>query len=131
MSLVKCIRKAGKYLSEQDREAIFATHAGYLEQGEKVKDAARKAIQEQIAAVREEMKAPKQATAKPAGEQSLDQQLADRLAVEQPELQVVLPGSDERMTVSQAMARIAETQKQDAQWADLVKVATECALGAA
>jgi hypothetical protein len=61
---------------------------------------------------------------------SLDTVLAQKLATEQPDLQVVLPGTDERITVAEALKRIAQEQKQDGEWADLVKVAAECALSA-
>lgn len=61
---------------------------------------------------------------------ALDQQLAQKVAADQPDLQVVLPGTEERITVQEALARIAEEQKQDQQWADLVRVAAECALTA-
>jgi hypothetical protein len=71
-----------------------------------------------------------QATPEPSPTATLDTQLAQKLATEQPDLVVTLPGSDARLTVSEALARIAEDQKQDAQWADLVKVAAECALTA-
>lgn len=60
---------------------------------------------------------------------SIDHAMATKLAQEQPKLEVVLPGSDETVTVSEALSRIAEEQKQDAQWADLIRVAAECALG--
>lgn len=60
---------------------------------------------------------------------SLDTLLAQKLATEQPDLQVILPGSDQPISIREALARISEEQKQDAQWADLVKVAAECALG--
>lgn len=59
---------------------------------------------------------------------AMQAELAERLATESPDLQVVLPGVDERLTVKEALARIAEERKQDEQWADLVKVAAECAL---
>lgn len=67
-------------------------------------------------------------TSSPAA--SLDAQIAQKLATEQPDLQVILPGTDTPISVKEALARIAEEQKQDAQWGDLVKVATECALSA-
>lgn len=61
---------------------------------------------------------------------SLDAQVAQKLATEQPDLQVILPGTEERITVAEALKRIAEEQKQDGQWAELVRVAGECALSA-
>lgn len=70
----------------------------------------------------------------PAGEgstPSLDQQMAARLAAEKPEMAVVLPGSEERISVAEAMKRIADEQKQDLQWGELVRVAAECSLMAA
>ncbi len=63
-------------------------------------------------------------------EPNVDTQLAQRIAMDTPDLLVTLPGSDHPMTAVEAMARIAEEQKSDEQWADLLKVATECALGA-
>jgi hypothetical protein len=59
---------------------------------------------------------------------AMQSEMAERLAAESPDLQVVLPGAEERVTVKEALARIAEERKQDEQWADLVKVAAECAL---
>jgi hypothetical protein len=59
-----------------------------------------------------------------------DQDFAQRLADETPDLQVVLPGVDERITIKDALARIAEERKLDEQWADLLKVAVDCALTA-
>ncbi len=61
---------------------------------------------------------------------TLDQALVQKLAAEQPDLEVILPGTEERISVGEAMKRIADEQKQDRQWADLVRVATECALTA-
>lgn len=59
---------------------------------------------------------------------ALDAQLAQRLAVEQPDTTVVLPGTDEQIPISEALARIAEEQKQDEQWGELVQTAVTCAL---
>jgi hypothetical protein len=66
--------------------------------------------------------------AKPSEAGSIDALMAQKLAAEQPDLQVILPGTDTPISVKEAMARIAEEQKQDTQWADLVRVAAECAL---
>lgn len=78
----------------------------------------------------DEMGATKGEASTPKAEQSLDAALAQKLATEFPDLQVVLPGSQEPIGIADALKRIAEEQKQDGIWADLVKVATECALGA-
>jgi hypothetical protein len=66
--------------------------------------------------------------AKPSEAGSIDALMAQKLAAEQPDLQVILPGTDTPISVKEAMARIAEEQKQDTQWGDLVRVAAECAL---
>lgn len=60
---------------------------------------------------------------------SLDAQLAQQLAADKPDLQVVLPGEETPVSVKDALARIAEDRKADEQWAQLVRVAAECALG--
>jgi len=72
-------------------------------------------------------RAPSEAS---AGDQSLDAQLAQRLAAEQPDLAVILPGSDEPISLREAMERIKEQQADEAADADLVRVAAECALTA-
>lgn len=61
---------------------------------------------------------------------SLDTQVAQRIVKENADMQVILPGSEERITVATAMERIKEEQKQETQFADLLKVAVECALSA-
>lgn len=133
MKPTDCVRQARKFLGEEHTTSILAKAQDYRGEGLDARAAMTKAVQDHLADVRAEMKAPKAAVAaakpdKGAGEQSIDQQIAARLAVEQPDLQVVLPGVEGQMPLSEAMVRIAETQKQDAQWADLVQVATECAL---
>jgi hypothetical protein len=70
---------------------------------------------------------PKESAAKP--EQSADHAIAERIAAEKPDMLVTLPGTEERIPIAQALERIAQEQKQDAQWADLLKVAADCALG--
>lgn len=68
--------------------------------------------------------------AAPSEAPSIDTLLAQKIAAEQPDLQVILPGTDTPISVKEALARIGEEQKQDAQWGDLVRVAAECALTA-
>jgi hypothetical protein len=51
-----------------------------------------------------------------------------KLEAEQPDMPVKLPGSDETVTVSEAMERIEAQRADEAQEADWVKVALECAL---
>jgi hypothetical protein len=76
----------------------------------------------------------REAAEAPAAQQSpaatLDQAIAQKLALEQPDLQVILPGGDAPISVKEALKRIDAERVQDAQWADLVRVAAECALTA-
>lgn len=51
-----------------------------------------------------------------------------RLEAEQPDMPVALPGSDETITVKEALERIEATRSDEAQEAEWVKVALECAL---
>lgn len=59
---------------------------------------------------------------------SLDAQVTQRLLDEQPGLQVKLPGSDETLSLKAAMERIKEEKADEAGFADLVRVAVQCAL---
>lgn len=71
--------------------------------------------------------------AKDAGrgpELTLDQQIAQRLAIEHPDLQIILPGGEERIRMADATARIESERQADLQWVDLVRAAARCALGA-
>lgn len=143
MSLTSCLKKLGKNVSPEDRAAIQEAAAQFRKDGMAAGDAAVAAVRQHMEGLDAQMQALREA---PAGEGaprgteaagakpeagSLDTQLARKLAIEQPELRVVLPGSEEHITVAEAMARIAEEQKQDGQWADLVNVAAQCALTAA
>lgn len=87
-------------------------------------------IKEAVARAEDMLTASRETDTGAGGTASLDAQIAAKLATEQPDLQVILPGSDTPISVKEAMARIAQEQAQDTQWADLVRVAAECSLGA-
>jgi hypothetical protein len=65
----------------------------------------------------------------PAGEApSLDAQRTAALAQEKPDLQVVLPGSDEKLSLKEALAKAKEEADMERSDADLLRAAAECAL---
>lgn len=138
MSLSGCLKKLGKNVAAEDRAAIQSLAAEFRKSGMNARDAGAAAVRAQMDSLGEQHKALSAAPGEAAagetaagGEaQTLDQSLAQKIAAEHPDMQVTLPGSDERLTVADAMQRIAEEQKQDGQWADLVKVAAECFLSA-
>lgn len=144
-SLTGCLRKLGKNVSPEDRAAIQDLAAGFRRDGMQPADAGKAAVRAHMEGLAGEMEALRgqqgnsaSALEKPtAGTDSgstagasLDTQLAQRIATEQPDLQVVLPGTEQSMPIAEALARIAEEQKQEGQWAELVRVAAECALSA-
>jgi hypothetical protein len=101
-------------------------------------DAAKAAVRAQMDGLEAQATALKEAPPEqpeaPAAQQSpaatLDQAIAQKIALEQPDLQVILPGDDAPVSVKEALKRIDAERVQDAQWADLVRVAAECALTA-
>lgn len=70
---------------------------------------------------------PKPATGKPEAP-SLDTRRVAQLAEESPGLRVKLPGSDETLTVGEALARAKEEAAHEASEADLVQAAVTCLL---
>lgn len=74
-------------------------------------------------------KAPESAPASAEGMPDAAAKAAvQRLEAEQPDMPVKLPGSDETITVREAMERIEAQRADEAQEAEWVKVAMECAL---
>jgi hypothetical protein len=144
VSLTSCLKKLGKNVSAEDRAAIQELAAQNRKDGMAAQEAAVAAVRahmdglgSQMQALRETKPGPEASASASRGTQasageapSLDTQLAQKLAAEQPDLRVVLPGSEEHITVAEAMQRIAEEQKQDGHWADLVNAAVQCALTA-
>lgn len=141
MSLTSCLARLGKNISREDRQAILDRASALRSEsdgkGAKAnKLAAIRAVEEHIKAIDEEIQAMKS----PADEQptttvvepaaTTDETLARTIATKTPDLMVTIPGNEAPMPIKEALAQIAENQKRDAQWADLVRVATECALGA-
>lgn len=59
---------------------------------------------------------------------SVDPQRLKALENEAPDLQVRLPGSDETISLADALQMAREQAKEEAKFADLVKVAAQCAL---
>lgn len=58
------------------------------------------------------------------------EQLMHQIGNENPNLMVLLPGSEEKLTMHEALARIAAEQKEDEGWGELVRAAAACALSA-
>lgn len=144
MSLTSCLKKLGKNVSPEDRAAIQELAAQMRANGMAAQEAGVAAVRAHMEGVSGQMQAlretkpveataaaaaPRETPAAKAEPASLDEQIAQKLAVDQPNLQVVLPGTEERISVKEAMERIAEEQKQDGMWADLVQAAATCALG--
>jgi hypothetical protein len=71
---------------------------------------------------------PTSGVTKSAEPASVDAQMAQRLAQDRPDLRIVLPGSDEPVSVATALKRIREQATEEGQFGDLVRVAAECAL---
>ena len=62
--------------------------------------------------------------------QSLDAQRLATLEAENPDMRVILPGETEPMTLADALRKARDTADDEASFADLVRVAAECALTA-
>jgi len=75
-----------------------------------------------------ESAAVRPAAAEPA--QSLDAQRLAKLEAENPDMRVILPGETEPMTLADALRKARDTADDEASFADLVRVAAECALTA-
>jgi hypothetical protein len=69
-------------------------------------------------------------TAKTEAAPPVDSQRLAKLEAENPDLPVMLPGETEAKTLSEALAEARATAADEASFADLVKVAAECALTA-
>jgi len=75
------------------------------------------------------MVSPPERITVPAGlPDSFDLRLATRFASEMPDLQTVLPGSEERILLRDVLAQIDSELQADHQWADLLRAAATCAL---
>lgn len=119
-SLTTCLKKAGDLLHPEDKLAITTRARALQKEGLSSTEAARQAVSEQHENVAKpvETKAAKQ-------EPSAVQTLAEKY----PDLKVKLPGSDETLTVSDALAKANEEAVHEAGFAKLVEAAMNCALG--
>ena len=135
-TLINCIRKAieaGLPMHEEDRAAMLARAKELRKEGMTSIEAGRQAIKERsehVSGLHQEIEAKWKDAGSKEETTNLtpDQIKAQKIAESNPEMMVSLPGSEETITVSDAIKQIAEEQTKETQWADLVKVAVECAL---
>lgn len=139
MSLTSCLAKFGKNISREDRQDILdraaALRSESQSKGAKANQmAAIKAVEEHLKGIDEEIQAlkspPVESSTVVQPARTGNETLAMSIAQKNPDLMVTIPGNEDPMPIKQALAQIAQDQKKDAQWADLVRVAVECALGA-
>ena len=134
-SLTECLGKAGELLPQELRDAIIARASELREAGMTQAGASRQAVSDVLAdtqAQRGEIEtaakdgrtlyAEKPADDAPAGDR------LDRMAQANPDMRVILPGKTEPQRLSEALDAARAEAAEDASFADLVKVAAECAL---
>ncbi len=133
-SLTTCLKAAGDALAPDLKDAIIAKAAELRASGLKPAEADARAIRElladsdgSLAEVEGAMKEGRTLYAA-AEEQQRPADPSERIAIEQPDLRVQLPGSDKTMTVSEALEAARAEADDIASTADLVRAAVECAL---
>lgn len=134
-SLTECLGKAGDLLSDDLRAAILARASELRESGMTQAGASRQAVADVLADAQMQ-RAELDAAAKEgrtlyAERPTEDAQPGDRLdrmAQDRPDMRVILPGKTEPQLLSEALEAARAEAAEDASFADLVKVAAECAL---
>lgn len=132
MSLVKCLQKAGDFLSPDDKAELLAAASRYRKDGMSASEAAMRAVDEQIAKVDKLIESPP-AEVKPEGpaaeaEVASAEPRMDAIRAQFPDLMVQLDGMDKPMRLDDFMAAVkAEADEMTAD-APLMQVAAECAL---
>jgi hypothetical protein len=119
-SLVGCIKKAGDLINAEDKAAVLARVKELRSIGLDESAAARQAVRERIGHVetlRTDAKAEKKRP-----------KTADEVATEKPELLVRPAGTDETLTVAEALARAKHEATEIAAEATWVQAALGCAL---
>lgn len=134
MSLVKCLQKAGDFLSPDDRAELLAAASRYRKDGMSAAEAAMRAVDEQIAKVDKLIESPpKPDEVKPEGpaaqaEVASAEPRLDAIRAQFPDLMVQLDGMDKPMRLDDFIAAVkAEADEMTAD-APLMQVAAECAL---
>ena len=131
-SLTTCLQAAGDILPPELKDAILAKAAELRQSGMKAAEADRKAVQEMLAdndgSLAEVEGAIKEGRVLYGEQEQQAASAVDRIAIEQPDLQVKLPGSDKTMSVAEALEAARAEADEIASVSDLVKVAVECAL---
>lgn len=132
MSLVKCLQKAGDFLSPDDKAELLAAASRYRKDGMSASEAAMRAVDEQIAKVDKLIESPP-AEVKPEGpaaeaEVASAEPRMDAIRAQFPDLMVQLDGMDKPMRLDDFLAAVkAEADEMTAD-APLMQVAAECAL---
>jgi len=134
-SLTECLGKAGDLIAPELRAAILARASELREAGMTQAGASRQAVADVLADTQMQraeldnaakdgrtLYADKPAEDAPAGDR------LDRMAQERPDMRVILPGKTEPQLLSEALEAARAEAAEDASFADLVKVAAECAL---
>lgn len=132
MSLVKCLQKAGDFLSADDKAELLAAASRYRKDGMSAADAAMRAVDEQIAKVDKLIESPP-AEVKPEGpaaeaEVASAEPRMDAIRAQFPDLMVQLDGMDKPMRLDDFMAAVKAEADEMAADAPLMQIAAECAL---
>ncbi len=138
-SLTNCIRKAGDLLPADLSARIVERATELHANGLSLSAAARRAVEEVSGAVesqrvevetafKEGRTLYAEAPAREEGETQQADSPLERMAQEQPDRLVTLPGEDKPIPLSEAVVKIAEDEADEAFTAELVRVAGECAL---
>lgn len=133
MSLVKCLQKAGDFLSPDDKAELLAAASRYRKDGMTAAEAAMRAVDEQIAKVDKLIESPPETLQTPEtpGAQaevvSAEPRL-DAIRAQFPDLMVQLDGMDKPMRLDDFLASVKAEADEMAADAPLMQVAAECAL---
>ena len=127
-SLIGCIGKAGEYLSAEDKAAINARYRELRKEGLDDASASKQAVRDQLENVGKLEKEYKPGQSTKAAEPPEPTNQLEALAMERPDLQVILPGSDKAVPIAEAMERIKADANEEAGFAKLIEAAANCAV---
>lgn len=134
--LTSCLAQLRGIIHPDDASAILAAAREARRAGRGTVEAAREAVTQHRETVRGLAKAgggpvkiePAEAKSAPGADGGdVRSAAAARVAAEMPDVKVTHEG--EVMSAKDALAKIGEAQKQDLEFADLVQVAAQCAIG--
>lgn len=138
-SLTTCLAAAGDLITSEVRAALHESARTLREGGLDTASAAKKAIEDHIGRIEDELKTIEKAAkdgetlySEPVPEKEAaaqpEQSAIEALAARDPQMRVQLPGDEKSMTIADAIDRIKTEQKEELGFADLVRVAVQCAL---